>query len=45
MICDDCKEEDLESKWNGNDWILYCPYCGFLRYPTEQELKDLLCVS
>jgi len=27
------------------DWVLYCDSCGYWRYPTEQELKGILCLQ
>ena len=45
--CDTCEDggDIIPTVNTDGDWVLYCDSCGWWRYPTEQELRDILCIQ
>jgi len=40
-ICEDGGDITPTGNTDG-DWVLYCDSCGWWRYPSEQELREIL---
>ena len=41
--CEKCPDGgDVSPTWDGQDWILLCDSCDWMRYPTAAEIRIIL---